>query len=147
MTLARTVVTTPTGRAVGGVDRLAAVTAGAVVALGTAIVVQPSIAGVLPPCPVHAATGLDCPGCGMTRAVQALARGDVGAAIGHNAVLMLVLVPLLVVVWLARLRQRPMPGILAHRWFMPLFVGVVATFAVLRNIPVAPFRALAAGSP
>lgn len=142
MTFARTVVTTPSGRA-GGIGRLAALTTGAVVAFG----VRPSIAGVLPPCPVHAATGLDCPGCGMTRAVQALARGDVGAAIGHNAVSVLLLVPLLVVVWWAWLRQRPMPGFLADRWFMALFVGVVATFAVLRNIPVAPFSALAAGSP
>jgi hypothetical protein len=27
-------------------------------------------------CPVHALTGHDCPGCGMTRALLALAQGD-----------------------------------------------------------------------
>lgn len=31
-------------------------------------------------CPVAALTGTPCPGCGMTRAVVALARGDLSAA-------------------------------------------------------------------
>jgi hypothetical protein len=31
-------------------------------------------------CPVHALTGHDCPGCGMTRSLLALARGDLGAS-------------------------------------------------------------------
>lgn len=31
-------------------------------------------------CPVHALTGHDCPGCGMTRAILALARGDLAGS-------------------------------------------------------------------
>ena len=38
------------------------------------------------PCILHELTGLDCPGCGMTRAVLALARLDVAAAFGYNAI-------------------------------------------------------------
>ncbi len=39
-----------------------------------------------PLCPVSVLTGLPCPGCGMARAVVALARGDVAAALAENAV-------------------------------------------------------------
>ncbi len=35
-------------------------------------------------CPVHALTGHDCPGCGMTRAVLALAQGDLAASIRQH---------------------------------------------------------------
>lgn len=72
-----------------------------------------------------------------------MARGDVGAAIGHNAVSMLLLAPLLLVVWWAWLRRRPAPRLVAHRAFVPMFVGAVAAFTVLRNIPIAPFSVLA----
>ncbi len=35
-------------------------------------------------CPLHAVTGLPCPGCGMTRALAALVEGDVSAAWGWH---------------------------------------------------------------
>lgn len=41
-------------------------------------------AGLFPPCLWHAWTGLPCPGCGATRAVLALLRGQLGAAFGFN---------------------------------------------------------------
>lgn len=37
-----------------------------------------------PLCPLHAATGLPCPGCGTTRAVEAIFAGDWGAALLLN---------------------------------------------------------------
>lgn len=35
-------------------------------------------------CPFALATGMACPGCGMTRAAGQLLRGDFGAAIGYH---------------------------------------------------------------
>jgi hypothetical protein len=37
------------------------------------------------PCPFLGATGLPCPGCGLTRATLALARGDLGASLSAHA--------------------------------------------------------------
>ena len=44
----------------------------------------PRFAPFVPPCLFHALTGMPCPGCGTTRAVLALARADVGAALAWN---------------------------------------------------------------
>ncbi|MDX2013555.1 MAG: DUF2752 domain-containing protein [Myxococcaceae bacterium] len=35
-------------------------------------------------CPLHAATGLPCPGCGVTRGLSALSQGDWHFAVGAN---------------------------------------------------------------
>ncbi|MCC6334823.1 MAG: DUF2752 domain-containing protein [Myxococcales bacterium] len=35
-------------------------------------------------CPLHQATGLPCPGCGMTRSLAALTQGDFSTAAGLN---------------------------------------------------------------
>ncbi len=58
-------------------------------ALGVGILWAPEASAVwlgklLPPCMFHRLTGLNCPGCGGTRAVQALLRGDWYAAWHFN---------------------------------------------------------------
>lgn len=39
---------------------------------------------VFPPCPILAFTGLQCPGCGGTRALYSLFHGDVAASLAMN---------------------------------------------------------------
>ena len=48
------------------------------------------------PCPWRTLTGLDCPFCGATRAAASLAHGDVVGALDHNALFVLVILPLAV---------------------------------------------------
>jgi hypothetical protein len=103
---------------------------------------NPSAYGFYPVCQFHKWTGLNCPGCGGTRAVYALLHGEWLAALRDNA---LVVAGLAVAAlrggWFGwnRLRRRPNGEFFPARWLLPLLVlGVV--FTVLRNLP--PFAFL-----
>ncbi|HYN31889.1 MAG TPA: DUF2752 domain-containing protein [Ilumatobacteraceae bacterium] len=99
-------------------------------------------------CPFKQLTGLDCPGCGSTRALGALTRLDVGAALDHN-----VLVPgavvFLVVSWglwtLSRWRVQPTSALVrGPRAIIAIGVLFVA-FAVVRNLEFAAWLASGLG--
>ena len=51
----------------------------------------PDLYGFYPVCPVHAWTGLLCPGCGGTRALAALLRGHLGEALRLNGLVVALL--------------------------------------------------------
>lgn len=95
------------------------------------------------PCPLKALTGLDCPGCGATRASWALVHGQPVRAVGYNA-LWCVLAALLAWAWVLDVRGRW--GRAWHpfvwRWFAPVTGVTALVFAVARNLPWAPLRAL-----
>ena len=92
----------------------------------------------LPPCPFLALTGLWCPFCGGTRAVDALAGGDVAGALGLNAVVV-VAVPLVAAEWVrwtaGRARGRPSSFLNLPGRALAVVAVVVVLYALLRNIP------------
>lgn len=102
----------------------------------------------LPQCPVHALSGLSCPGCGATRALHAIAGGDVVQALNHNA-FFVVAVALLTWSWVVYVVRAFAPNthlkikspFTYHKlwWVGALAIGV---FTVTRNLPfAAPYLA------
>src|ERR1017187_4496205 len=65
---------------------------------------NPSTHGFYPVCMFHSLTGLNCPGCGATRALYALLHGKVRLAVKDN-VLFVVLLAVLTI-WSARFAFR-----------------------------------------
>jgi hypothetical protein len=61
-----------------------------------------------PRCPIYEWTGLLCPGCGATRALAALAHGNLAEALHWNA-LVTMLLPVLIV-WAATAYWRALSG-------------------------------------
>ena len=62
---------------------------GIVLLLGLGYALWGSVTGLWLPCPFHALTGLECPGCGVTRMCLALLRLDFAAAWTANPGLLL----------------------------------------------------------
>ena len=100
---------------------------------------------VFPPCPLHATTGLWCPGCGATRASYLLFRGDVASALHFNA-LWVVLAPLALYKAVAYAGEA-----FGVRWVRriplsrPVIVALIASligFGVVRNLPIDALEAL-----
>ena len=106
---------------------------------------DPSKIAWLPPCPLHALTGLYCPGCGSTRALHQLAHGHFVAALRFNP-LLVVSLPLLVGLSVTRFicerNGRPCPRWLVHPRMIWILLGVVVAFGILRNLPGYPFSLL-----
>jgi hypothetical protein len=90
----------------------------------------------LPGCPLHALTGLHCPGCGSTRALHQLAHGNFMAAFALNPLA----VGALPVLGFLALRGRAVA--LRPIWIWML-LGMICAFGILRNIPAYPFTMLA----
>ena len=108
---------------------------------------DPNVAGnPFPGCVFHALTGLYCPACGSTRAMHALVHFDLPTALSMNA-LLLIGGPLGVLLVLRALEKTPAA---LEPWLRPLakpwlWVGIVAGFGIVRNLPWAPFSWLAPG--
>lgn len=104
---------------------------------------DPADSRFFPPCPLHAATGLHCPGCGSTRAAHAALHGDFLAALQWNSVAVIAL-PLLALAGLRNLVQPRRAAVARPRlnWTIAL---LIIGYGLARNIPVWPFELLAPG--
>ena len=94
-----------------------------------------------PRCLFHELTGLNCPGCGGTRAVRALLHGEFRAALRDNALAVagLFFLALRGGRWLVnRWRGWPAGEIFPVKWLWPL-LAVAVVFGVLRNLPAFAF--------
>ncbi len=88
------------------------------------------VTGLGIPCVFHQATGLYCPGCGMTRAALALLQGEVPQAFRFNP-LVFCLVPLFAA-YAAASRKGMKRTSMA---LMGAMLTATVAFGVLRNVP------------
>ena len=92
--------------------------------------------GFFPPCLFHKLTGLNCPGCGATRALHALLHLDFATAVHDNALLVGAL-PLLAGVaalWVWRRWHGQGTRLVFPAGWLWFFLGVTVLFAVVRNL-------------
>jgi hypothetical protein len=94
-----------------------------------------------PVCLFHQLTGLNCPGCGMTRAMYALLHGDFLTALRDNAFLLLVLtVAGLRGLWLSLQHWRGRAvGVWVPVTFIWPLLFTALVFTILRNLPAFAF--------
>ncbi|WP_351228496.1 DUF2752 domain-containing protein [Streptomyces sp. NPDC002133] len=105
--------------------------------------VDPNEPGHYPVCPLLRLTGVLCPGCGGLRSAHAFITGDLGAALGANAVATVGYGVFAVVwlVWLVRAtRAQPLRIAVRPVWWWGLG-GIVLVFTVVRNLPFGAFLA------
>jgi hypothetical protein len=103
---------------------------------------NPSTAGFYPVCQFHRLTGLQCPGCGATRATYAVLHGDLRTALHDNVLLVasLVAVPLRGVWYWRKKGQSPAVRFLPDRWLWVL-AGIAVVFTIVRNLPAFSYLA------
>ena len=97
----------------------------------------PSAYGFYPRCPFKLLTGLDCPGCGSTRALHHLLHGQVGEAFRLNPMLF----GMMFVFGLAlpSILRGQRPRFLEQPWFAWGAFFVLTSYWIVRNTPIYPF--------
>jgi len=128
-------------------------TAIALTLLGTAAAitlyfVPPTASRMYPLCPLYAATGWHCPGCGATRCLHALMHGRVAEAASFNILFLLLLPVIVLLVGRAlyaslagvSLQSRPMPT-----WLLLVFTILLVAYGIARNVSYSPLDRLAPG--
>ena len=108
---------------------------------GVVFFFNPATHHFYPECQFHRLTGLNCPGCGMTRAAYALLHGEIAVAIHDNALLVGGLI------WLVlrggwfgvnKLLGKPNGEFFPAKYLWLLLV-LALVFTVVRNLPAGAF--------
>jgi hypothetical protein len=102
---------------------------------------NPATHSFYPVCQFHRLTGLNCPGCGGTRAVYALLHGEFFTALRDNALFIGGLIFFaLRGIWFAAAKNRARSNaeFFPVKFFWMLLV-ITMVFAVLRNLPAFAF--------
>ena len=97
------------------------------------------------PCMIYTLTGLYCPGCGSGRAMVALSKGNLSAAIGYN-IAAVILLPFLVAYFVIKAIEFILgKNIIDKKIPHSLLYGILALlfiYGILRNIPLDIFNIL-----
>jgi Protein of unknown function (DUF2752) len=103
-----------------------ALLAAALLLCAALLLYQPARASLYPACPIHEYFGLDCPGCGATRALAALFHGHILEALRLNALFVLLL-PAALAGAFESYRRALRPG--TFHWPQPAAPAIYATLA------------------
>jgi hypothetical protein len=115
-----------------------------VVALGVGTMIyffNPTTHAFYPVCQFHRLTGLNCPGCGATRAFYALLHGQFSTALRDNALFIFALLAALIYggrFCLKKMHGQPAGEMFSAQWLWPA-LAVAFVFSVLRNLPAFAF--------
>ncbi len=114
--------------------------AAALLGLGFLLLLNPATADWIPPCPFHALTGLQCPGCGSLRAIHNILHLHWAAALAYNSLTFLCL-PFVGAWWLWHAGRAVTGRAPAVPFIRPALlwciVAMVIIFGIVRNIPAA----------
>ena len=89
-------------------------------------------------CPIKTITGLDCPGCGITRMFVALFHGNIYQAFRYNPLIFIELPIIFILIILYKLKKEYRKAI--NIVFIVLLI-VTIVYGILRNIPMFYFLA------
>jgi len=127
----------------GGLGMFVALIAGMAITGGAAVIFffNPGTSGFYPVCLFHQLTGLNCPGCGATRASYALLHGHFRAALQDNALFVFGLAGLAVRgAWFVAAKRAGRPaGAFVPATILWGFLVVGIVFSILRNLPAFSF--------
>jgi hypothetical protein len=99
---------------------------------------HPSKYGFLPRCPFHVLTGWYCPGCGSTRAVHYLLRGNLSVSFRCNPILIPIIlaVSMLFLKRIYELYRKVSINFKYESLLYKLILFLVIAFLIFRNVPL-----------